>query len=265
MQQKNHSLDIGNESRMAVHRFQSAVKRLFLGPWFLAFLASLFGVIGLIILSFFTQIKNVTIPFEGVIDAMSQFAPWNKLALLNMISALAVAILTCGGFVMILINMSTNRFGSRCKFGFYMIKMPMFLQNILTLLTVTLTTTKIVRDLVGLIGTTEQYMFFRGDCTEFIIGAIILVILEALYMAYLSYKVLMTVSVMKEAVCSETPIIKQYLFTTIGCCLFAAAGIAVQIWFGFNLTMAMGCASAVLFGVFCVAFRGTMCQLESEE
>lgn len=47
---------------------------------------------------------------------------------------------------------------------------------------------------------------------------------------------------MKESICAETPIIKQYLFTAVGYFIFAAAGIAAQLRFGFNLTLTLGCA-----------------------
>lgn len=134
----------------------------------------------------------------------------------------------------------------------------MFFQNILTMLSVTLITVKLVRDLVMLFDSTVQGVYIWSavqdvfvwlDWTTLVVLTIVVVVLAAVYLLFFSFKSLMTVSVMKEAICSETPIINQYLFTAVGYFIFAAVGIALQLRFGFNLTLTFGCVSIVLFGV----------------
>lgn len=268
------TIDTRNGPRTSVHSFQNAAKGLFLGPLFIIYLVSFFGFLSLCLLSFFFEIKHVSIPFAGLSDILSQFAPWNKLVQSNVYAGLVVTALVFVGFTVVLVNMATNQFGIHCKIGFYLIKIPMFFQNILTLFSVTLITVKLVRDLVVMLGSAAQGVYVWSavhdvfvwlDWKTLVVLTIVLVVLVAVYLLFFSYKSLMTVSVMKEAICAETPIIKQYLFTAVGYFIFAVVGIAAQVRFGFNLTLTFGCVSIALFGVFCIVFRSTMRRLEFQE
>lgn len=258
----------------SANSFSRAIKGRFLSPLFILFLVSVFAFLSLCLFSFFFECKNILIPFTAFSDIMSLLAPWGTLALVNVYAGLVVAAFALLGFLMVLVNMFTDRFGSHCKLGFYLIKIPMFFQNILTLLSVTLVSIKLIRDLVFMLDGTEQWVYIgsvisndvtKMDLNTFVVWGIISVVVVAVFLLLFSFKSLMTISVMKEAVCTETPITNQYLFSAVGCFLFSAVGVASPLKWGFNLTLTFSCVSIALFGVFCILFRSTMRCLEIQE
>lgn len=106
-------IDTRNGPRASVHCLQNAAKGLFLSPLFIICLVSVFSFLSLCLFSFFFEMKHISIPFTSLSDIMSQFAPWDKLAWINVYAGLVVTALALIGFAVVLFNMATQRFGSR--------------------------------------------------------------------------------------------------------------------------------------------------------
>lgn len=251
------SLTDSNELHTPEKTFAKSMKRLFISPLFIIFIVSVYLFLSMVVLSFLFEIKFVSIPVDNLFDTLTAAGPWGDLILVNMIAVLLVAICVMGGFVVVMINAAAGLNGIGCKIGFYLIKIPKFLHNILVLFSVGLTTFKLVGDL------SCMYSSHMDPLTVTV--AILLILIAAAYLIFFSFKSLITVSIMKEAICTATPITKQYLFTAIGYFILADVALGMQFIIGFNLTYTLGCVCAVLFGIFCILFRSTMRRIEVQE
>lgn len=260
MQQNINPRLASNEHQASENSFQKAVKQVFISPLFIIFIASVYLFLSMVISSLLFEVEYISIPFNRLFDTLDAAGPWGRLALTNIIAALVVAILAMGGFAVVMINIGGNLYGTGCKVGFYLIKIPKFLQNILTLFSVALVAFKMVGDIFGMYPSQID-----DPAVVYLTVAILLILLAAAYLIFFSFKSLITVSVMKEAICTATPITKQYLFTAIGYFVLADVAIGAQFFIGFNLTYTLGCVCSVLFGIVCIVFRRTMRRIDVQQ
>lgn len=246
-----------------VDKFPAAVRHLFISPVFIIFLVVSQAFIAITSSTMFLELDHISLPFISMTDVLNG-NPWMRLALINLLVAIFTGSMALIGYIIVMICVSVKHFGKGCQVGFYLIKIPKFGQNILTMFTAFLAGFKIIGDLSGLypdqIRTSAQLTY-----ALLLIGSMVLVAAIAIFLILFSFKALVTVSIMKESICTVTPITSQYIFTAIGCFIIGAAVISAQFYIGFNLTCTLGSIAAVLFGINCIRFRKTMVQLEDQE
>lgn len=244
--------------------FRRRAKRLFLNPVFIALFLVGICFLTMASLSLVFQHKNLFLPVGVMVgDATNT---WGRLALINVFVAIGTGFFVLTGFLVVFISVLANSFNKGCKVGFYLIKLPKFIQNILTMVTALLAGIRIIGAICGM---WPDYVNLEDPATinfalTVIIGCIAVAAIAILVILF-SFKSLTTLSVMKEAITTTTPISDQFSFTALGCFAVAIIALVGQLIFGFNVTIILGSVCAVLFGVFCLQFRTAMKRLEPQD
>lgn len=237
--------------------FMQELKRLYSSTFTHIFVIVYYHFALFCFLSIWADAKHLFLPLGEIFDFLKAAKPWGPLVIVNLIAAIIAITAVCIGNLILQRSICKDRFGTGCKVGLMMIVVSKFNQNILTLFSACILCFKAIIDISPLIPeeiNDSSAMWFA----VLLIGLMALIVLFTAFIIFLSFKTVITVTVMKESIENRSPVTKQYLFTATGYFILTGIAAAAQILLGFNLTYTLGCVSAVLFGVHCIRFRNTM-------
>ena len=257
-----------NELQTPRSQFTRELKKLFTSPLFITFMIASVGLLASLVLSFLVEQKYIFLPFKAMATKWENLSfcydifsadIWGNIFFAVVIATILVSVVVFAGFVVVWINAMSKNLGFGSKVGYYMIKIAKLLQLIFMIAVFTLVTVRVVVAINDVLGCHDTFkMAVRYWASIF------LTIFVALYLIFFNAKAVIAVSVMKEAVVSFVPI-NTSIITAAGYFILALAAMIIQIYVGFNLTICLGCACSVLFGLHILQFRKTMQRIEAAQ
>lgn len=232
--------------------FIKETKKLYAGP--ITLILFITGIIYLasLALSFLFEVDYIFLPLKNILAGLLHTD--NNFYFFMVVSTLFATLINFLGFTIIRFHGAAENLGKGCLVGCYFLKITKLLQHIALIFATVFVVVPII------VALNKAYEHATGLNDNMAYWSYICAVLAS-GIAVIFFHLLNTisVSVMKEAIASKSPISGTHILSAIGYFLLAATTLGLQCYYTyFNLTLVIASIYCILWGVYTLRFRSVM-------
>lgn len=233
------------------YTFTKEVEKLYAGP--ISIILFITGIIYLasLALSFLVTADNIFLPLESILSGFLRND--SNFAFFFTAFTIFATIMNFIGFTIVRFQGASGNLSTGCVVGCYFLKVTKLLQHIILFFGILMV---IVPIIVSLNKAYENAVKWEDNMQYwFYICLVVTVGVGTLFFHLLNT---ISVSVMKEALISKSPISGTHILSAIGYFLLAAVTLGLQYYTSFNLTLVIAAVYCILWGIYTLRFRSAM-------